>query len=173
MDLEQNVSFASVGGVIVDIVPAAVGVGALEGCILRVMVEDDDGNNVNFMVTPETFVVDWAPLPMGKKCVFWYRADAPAPLIYPPQYTAVVAAAMRNDRMVDVSFYDAALVNEQKMLQLNLDRSVKLRTANNQIFLGNPANHDLVVLYDNSTRSIPAQTTPKTVFVLCRPEDFR
>jgi hypothetical protein len=68
---------------------------------------------------------------------------------------------------VDVSFYDAELVNQEHTLQLKLDTSVELRTVGNQYFQGNPANHNLVVTYTTSTRSIPAQTTPGKVVVLC------
>ena len=89
------------------------------------------------------------------------------PLIYPPQYTAVVVAEERSDRYVDVSYYNNSLVNEEQTLQLNLDGTVDVRTVNNQYFQASPANHNLVVIYSSSTRSIPAQTTPSTVVVLC------
>ena len=82
------------------------------------------------------------------------------PLIYPPQYTAVVVAEDRNDRYVDVSYYNNSLTNEEQTLQLNLDGTVDVRTVNNQYFQASPADHNLVVIYSSSTRSIPAQTTP-------------
>lgn len=163
----HSCSYASVQGTIVDIVPARAGDGRSDSCILYFTVEDDNGNIVNFMVTPRTYVVDYKPLNVGMKCIFWYRTDVPAILIYPPQYTAVVAAPQRRDRMMNVSYYDAALVNEERTLQLHMDRSVALRTTNNQYFQGSPANHNLVVTYTNSTRSIPAQTTPESIVVLC------
>ncbi len=59
------------------------------------------------------------------------------------------------------------MLNEAHTLQLNLDGSVEVRTTNNQLFQGSPAGHNLVVEYDSSTRSIPAQTTPKRIVVLC------
>ncbi len=160
-------SFGSISGTIVDMVPARVGNRRADGCMLFVTLEDMDGNTVNFMVTPSTFVVDWETLSVGMKCTFWYQADAPVPLIYPPQYTAVVAAQEKNDRRIDVGFYNTSMVNETQTLQLNIDGSVDIRTTNNQYFQGSPANHNLVVIYDTSTRSIPAQTTPKMVVVLC------
>lgn len=163
----QRCSYASVQGTIVDMVPARTGDGRSDSCILYFTVEDDNGNIVNFMVTPQTFVVDYKPLGVGMQCTFWYRTDVPTILIYPPQYTAVVAAPQRRDRMINVSFYDAAQVNEERTLQLHMDRSVALRTTNNQYFQGSPANHNLVVTYTNSTRSIPAQTTPESIVVLC------
>ena len=129
--------------------------------------EDKDGNTVNFVMTPSSYVVDFETLSVGMMCTFWYAADAPMPLIYPPQYNAVVAAQEKNGRMIDVSYYNMTMVNEEQTLQLNMDGSVDVRTTNNQYFQGSPANHNLVVIYDNSTRSIPAQTTPRLVVVLC------
>ncbi len=159
--------FGFVRGTIVDMVPARIGNRRADGCMIFVTVEDMDGNTVNFIMTPATFVVDWETLSVGMETTFWYRTDAPAPLIYPPQYNAVVAAQEKNGRMIDVGYYNAAMVNESQTLQLNMDGSVNVRTSNNQYFQGSPANHNLVVLYDKSTRSIPAQTTPKEIVVLC------
>lgn len=167
MSSYRRSSFGSVTGTIVEMVPARVGNRRADGCMIFVTIEDMDGNTVNFMLMPSTFVVDWETLSVGMKCTFWYRADAPMPLIYPPQYTAVVAAQEKNGRMIDVGYYNTSMVNESQTLQLNLDGTVDIRTTNNQYFQGNPANHNLVVVYDSSTRSIPAQTTPKQVVVLC------
>ena len=159
--------FGSVTGTIVDMVPAGISGRRANGCVIFVTVEDRDGNTVNFLLSPAAFVVDYETLSVGMTCTFWYSADAPMPLIYPPQYSAVAAAREKNGRMVDVGHYDASLVNDEQTLQLNMDGSVDVRTTNNQYFQGSPANHDLVVIYDNSTRSIPAQTTPSRIVVLC------
>nr|WP_296486898.1 hypothetical protein [uncultured Acetatifactor sp.] len=159
--------FLSITGTIVELLPAGVGSRRADGCILFAGVEDTEGNTVNFMVTPVTYVVDFETLSVGMQCTFWYAADAPAPLIYPPQYHAVVAARERNGRMVSVGHFDLTMVNEDRTLQLNLDGSVDIRTTNNQHFQGSPSNRNLVVIYESSTRSIPAQTTPREVIVLC------
>lgn len=137
------------------------------GCILFVTVETADGETVNVILSPATFVVDFETLSVGMNCTFWYLADAPMILIYPPQYNAVVAARDMNSRMVDVSRYGQELVNQERTLQLKLDGAVDVRTTNNQYFQGSPADHDLVVVYETSTRSVPAQTTPKKIVVLC------
>ena len=159
--------FGSVTGTIVDMVPTRIGNRRANGCMIFVTLEDKDGNTVNFVMTPSTYVVDFETLSVGMMCTFWYAADAPMPLIYPPQYNAVVAAQEKNGRMIDVSYYNMTMVNEEQTLQLNMDGSVDVRTTNIQYFQGSPANHNLVVIYDNSTRSIPAQTTPRLVVVLC------
>lgn len=159
--------FGSVSGTIVDMVPAAMGNRRTNGCMIFVTVEDMDGNTVNFVVTPSTYVVDFETLSVGMPCTFWYNTDMPVPLIYPPQYNAVVAAQNKNGRMINVGYYNTSMVNEDQTLQLNVDGSVDVRTTNNQYFQGSPANHNLVVIYSNSTRSIPAQTTPQEIVVLC------
>ncbi len=163
----QRSSFASVKGTIVDMVPTRSGNRRSDGCVIFITIEDMDGNTVNFILNPSAYVVDFTTLSVGMTCTFWYRTDAPVPLIYPPQYNAVVAAQERRGRMIDVSFYNNSLLNEEQTLQLNLDGSVDLRTTNNQYFQGSPANHNLVVIYETSTRSMPAQTTPRKVIILC------
>lgn len=162
-----NLRFGWVRGTIVDIMPTRQGGRRANGCILFVTLETEDGETVNVILSPATFVVDFETLSVGMNCTFWYLADAPMILIYPPQYNAVVAAQDKNSRMVDVSRYGQDLVNQERTLQLKLDRSVDVRTTNNQYFQGSPAGHDLVVIYETSTRSIPAQTTPKRIVVLC------
>ena len=159
--------FGFVTGTIVELVPTKVGNRRADGCMLFTTVEDMDGNTVNFVVTPSTYVVDFETLSIGMPCTFWYSMDAPMPLIYPPQYNAVVAAVQKNGRMINVGYYDTSFVNEDQTLQLNMDKIVEVRTTNNQYFQGSPANHNLVVTYDNSTRRIPAQTTPLRIVVLC------
>lgn len=159
--------FASVTGIIVELMPARMGNRRVNGCVIFASLEDEDGNLVNFIVTPQTFVVGWETLSVGMRTTFWYRTDAPAPLIYPPQYNAVVAAQEKSGRMVNVDFYNNSLLNAAQNLQLNIDGSVDIRTTNNQYFQGSPAGHNLVVVYETSTRSIPAQTTPKEIIVLC------
>lgn len=160
-------SFGSMTGTIVEMTPMRLGNRRADACRIFVTVEDMDGNTINFIMTPSTYVVDFTTLSVGMRCTFWYRADAPVPLIYPPQYNAVVVAQERNDRFVNVSYYNSALINEEQTLQLNIDGTVDIRTTNNQYYQGNPANHNLVVSYVTSTRSLPAQTTPRRVMVLC------
>ena len=159
--------FGQVKGTIVDMVPARIGNRRANGCMIFATVEDMDGNTVNFVLTPSTYVVDFDTLSVGMLCTFWYAADAPMPLIYPPQYNAVAVAQEKNGRMVSVGYFNSSLVNEDDTLQLNLDGTVDVRTTNKQYFQGSPANHNLVVSYGSSTRSIPAQTTPMQIVVLC------
>jgi hypothetical protein len=102
------------------------------------------------------------------ECTFWFALNAPAILIFPPQYTAVAVARVKEDRQVEVAYFDEELVNDKKTLKLNLAEDQIIYTTNNQQFLGSLAGRDLLVEYDFTTRSIPAQTTPIKVVVLCR-----
>lgn len=159
--------FGSVTGTVVELAPTRMGGSRANSCVMLASLEDQEGNIVNFILSPSTYVVDFETLAVGMTCTFWYALDAPAPLIYPPQYSAVVAAQEKNGRMVSVGYFNSALVNEDRTLQLNLDGSVEVRTTNNQYFQGSPSNFNLVVTYGSSTRSIPAQTTPFKIVVLC------
>ena len=160
-------SYQGVQGTIVSMEPTRIGNRRADGCMMFVGLEDQEGNLVNFTVSPTTFVLDYVMLREGMEVTMYYRTDEPVPLIYPPQYRAAVVTPRMPGQMVDVDYYNRSLINQDMTLQLNLDGSVDITTTNNQRFLGSPANNDLVVVYTSSTRSIPAQTTPARIVVLC------
>lgn len=166
-ELSKGSLYASITGTIVDMVPTRTS-RQVSGCTIFVTLEDKEGNTVNFILSPDTYVVDFVTLSEGMDVTFWYRTDEPMLLIYPPQYNAAVVAKVQSSRMIDVDYYNSSLVNEGQTLRLNIDGSVSLRTTNNQYFQASPAGQNLVVIYDTSTRSIPAQTTPREIIVLCR-----
>ena len=168
MDFNNMASYGSFTGKIVEIMQHGVNGLNSDGCSLLVTVEAEDNNITNFVVNPATYVVDYETLEVGMECTFWYSLNAPAILIYPPQYTAVAVAEVEDDRQVEVAYFDEELVNDKKTLKLNLPQEQIVYTTNNQRFLGSPAERDLIVEYDFTTRSIPAQTTPIKVVVLCR-----
>lgn len=159
--------YGSVTGTVVEMTPAANTGRGNKGCLMFVNVEDEDGNLTVFLVAPSTYVLDYVRIAIGMKATFWYDTSAPMPLIFPPQYNAVVVAEEVAGRSVDVGYYNNALVNDSQTLKLNMDASTEVITVNNQNFIGSPAGNNLVVVYDFSTRSIPAQTTPMKVVVLC------
>lgn len=170
MNAMRRSRYMSVRGRIVSVEPTAFGNRRADGCMIFVGVEAMDGGMVYFMVTPATYVVDFITLSEGMTATFFYRADLPVPLIYPPQYTAVVVAPEEQGRFVFVGRFNNSMISDDQSLQLNLSNEVPVVTTNNQTFMGNIANHDLVVIYSNTTRSIPAQTTPMRVVVLCQQE---
>ena len=67
--------------------------------------------------------------------------------------------------MVYVGYFNNVFLSSDQGLKLNLAPSTTVVTQNNQTFLGNPGGHTLVVIYSQTTRSIPPQTTPtKSLF---------
>ena len=137
------------------------------GCSRMITVENESGNVVNFFVNAGTFVVDYITLFEGLFVTVFYDGNAAAPLIYPPQYTAGVLAPRMEGQMVFVGRFNNALLSSDRSLKLNLAPSTTVVTQNNQTFSGNPGGNVLVVLYSRTTRSIPPQTTPEKVIVLC------
>lgn len=130
-----------------------------------VTVEDSKGDITNFAMSKDTYVVDFETLAIGMDCTFWYPFDAPAPLIFPPRYSAAVAAVNKDGRNIKVDCFDDNFVSAGRDLQIHIE-GVEVLTTNNQVYYGCPAGRNLVVFYENTTRSIPAQTTPDRVIVL-------
>ncbi|MBB4825464.1 hypothetical protein HNO89_002698 [Sporosarcina luteola] len=140
---------------------------SMAGCFLLFTVQNRNGSVVNLVIEPGTYFVDHVSVKVGDQVTGFYDADLPVPLIYPPQYQAIVVAKNQSDQFVDVDFYDNQLVNSKGTLKLNLSRQTKIVLENGQSFTRYPANRELVVVYSATTRSIPAQTTPSQVIVLC------
>ena len=84
--------YLQVQGTIVAIEPMNAGNGKADGCIMLVSVEDEEGALTIFKVNPNTYVVDFKTLQEGMEAIFFYFADTPPALVFPPQYEAVVVA---------------------------------------------------------------------------------
>lgn len=139
----------------------------LTGCFKLFTVQDRNDSVVNFVIEPETYFVDHAKVKVGDRVTGFYDANAPVPLIYPPQYRAVVVAKDRLNQFVKVDYFNYQLISSDGSLKLNLSRDTEMVLENGQAFTLYPANRDLVVIYGATTRSIPAQTTPHKIIVLC------
>lgn len=137
------------------------------GCYKIFTVENETGEIVNFVIEPSTYFVDNKFFSIGDRVIGFYDANAPVPLIYPPQYRAVVMALFSNLRNVIVDFFDSQLVNSNNTLKLNLAPCTSIINRNGQPFTRRPSNRNLVAIYGASTKSIPAQTTPYRIIVLC------
>lgn len=137
------------------------------GCYKLISIQKMDGEIVNFIVSPTTYFVDLVMVRPGDPVTGFYDANAPVPLIYPPQYQAIVMARAVPYQNVKVDFFNEALVSSDGMLKLNIAPTTQIVLENGQAFTGNPTNRYLVVVYGPTTRSIPAQTTPEQIVVLC------
>ncbi len=122
---------------------------------------------VRFAAGPDTFVVDATRLSPGMSVAAFYDANLPVPLIFPPQYQAVIIARRRQNENVAAGFFNRNLVAADQSLQLNIGAATEIAAANGLPFTCSPGGQYLVVFYTATTRSIPPQTTPRRVVVFC------
>lgn len=141
--------------------------GESEGCYKLMTVENRQGGIVNFVISPTTYFVYAETVNAGDMITGYYDGDAPVPLIYPPQYQALIIVKENNVENVKVDFFNSQFVSRDGQLKLNLSPNTPILLRNWQPFTKNPANHNLIVIYGPTTRSIPAQTTPLEVIVWC------
>lgn len=159
--------YRSFRGTVVQIEDLMVTTGDNSGCTKLFTLSDSSGNIVNFVVSPSTYFVNLEMVRVGDNVIGFYDASLPVPLIYPPQYRAIVMAIESSFMNVTVDTFNRQLINTAGTLKLNVGPFTLITLTNGQAFTGSLVNRDLVVLYDITTRSIPAQTTPIQVIVLC------
>ncbi|MCL2811408.1 MAG: hypothetical protein FWD25_05910 [Clostridia bacterium] len=139
-----------------------------------IQIEDEAGNPTTLLVSEATCYPFEQEIGVGDKVTGYYRFSPIMPLIFPPQYTAeVVVAGMPEDQSIHVDRFstelegfEGMLVSEDGMLALRIDENTQIVTSDGEGFDGELNGLDLVVIYDVSTRSIPAQTTPIAIIVL-------
>ena len=140
---------------------------ASAGCYKLMSLENVDLGPVNFIISPGTYFVNHEVIKVGDKVTGFYDANAPVPLIYPPQYRAIVMAKNTGAQNVTVDYFNNQLISSDGNLKLNIGPSTEVILTNDQIFNRYPGNRSLIVLYGPTTFSIPAQTTPYKIIVLC------
>lgn len=160
--------FGKFHGTVVEIEDlSGLGTGRRSGCYKRFTVTNEVGETVNFVVKPDTYFVDHSQVSVGMDVTGFYDANVPTILIYPPQYDAVVMAVDIPGQSVKVDWFGWNLVSWDQTLKLNISEDTELLLMNDQPFNGTLGNRSLIVVYGPSTRSIPAQTTPDQVIVMC------
>lgn len=137
------------------------------GCYKLMAVDGGQGQFVHFVVEPTTYVVNHRMIRIGDRITGFYDVNAPVPLIYPPQYRAVVVAVDSPDNHVKVDYFNEQLESSDGQLQLHIDPQTVVLLENGQAFSGNLNHRNLIVVYGATTKSIPAQTTPSQIIVLC------
>lgn len=131
-----------------------------------VLVKARDGSIANFLITKDTVFADGAVLKAGENISGYFRANAPMLMIYPPQYSVEIILKGSQALSVDADIYDADLLNQAGSLKLNIGEKTIVQRADGSRYTGSLQNRKLIVYYDISTKSLPAQTTPKKVIVL-------
>lgn len=135
-------------------------------CMQQVTIRNSDGIQ-NFIISPDTYVISEIRLRVGMNVTAFYDADLPIPLIYPPQYQAIIIGRRNPQENLYAGEFDNDLVSFDGTLKLNVGRSTDIVTSNGQPFPCPLGGQTLIVYYTITTRSIPAQTTPRKIIVIC------
>lgn len=138
-------------------------------CNLIVSIISENGI-VNLLVSPDTYVANCLRLVRGMSIIAFYDANAPVPLISPPQFQAIVIAQKSPRENVMLMKFDENLTAYDNSLQLNIGPNTMVTTSNGQPFNCSLGNHLLLVYYSETTRSIPPQTSPRRIIVMCQLE---
>jgi len=139
--------------------------GEIEGMNLGFISLEGEFGNATFVTDFNTFVLGDA-LAVGDYITGFYLMNMPMAMIYPPQYN--VSVIVNGDfTNVAVCRFDENLINTDNTLQLNISNETEIILQSGEsMLIEDLANRKLVVVYDISTRSIPAMTTPSLVVVL-------
>lgn len=159
--------FAPVRGTVTSIEDFTPDASASAGCYKLMSLESKESGPVNFVISSRTYFVNHEVVKVGDEVTGFYDANAPAILIYPPQYPAIVIAKVSKSENVKVDYFDNQLINSSGDLKLNIAPTTKVMLTNDQPFDRYPGNRNLIVVYGPTTKSIPAQTTPNKIIVLC------
>ena len=132
----------------------------------QVKLKGADDSEVFFSITDKTYFATDADLAVGDNFTGFYAAG-PIIMIYPPRFTAeVVAVNLPDSQMIKVDRFDEELVSSDGQLKLNDVNPAQVTLQDGEPFEGDLAGRKLVIFYDKSTKSIPAQTTPQKIVVL-------
>ncbi|NLB88050.1 MAG: copper amine oxidase N-terminal domain-containing protein, partial [Syntrophomonadaceae bacterium] len=129
-------------------------------------IEDNMGGPAHIIVAEDTYIVDNAEIAVGDEIIYFYDISLPMIMIYPPQIKADVIALKNSERNIKVDIFDKDLVSLDNTLKLNITEQTEVIFRDGSTYKGSLANQKLIVIYDISTKSIPAQTSPKKVIVL-------
>lgn len=102
----------------------------------------------------------------GMQIMVFIGENTPMTMSIPPMSSSISAVVINTDKNVDFSAYGDDFVNSKNNLQLNMDESVKVfDMKGNTVSADDIKGKNALVLYAESTKSIPAQTTPLLVVV--------
>ncbi|PIC73516.1 stalk domain-containing protein [Sporosarcina sp. P17b] len=127
-------------------------------------------------VNEETLIYDNAgkktKLKIGDSVSAYTDSNKPMILIFPPQYTPDVVIVEKDEESTAVvGIFDDELVDPYLKLQLNVDDSSDISSSSGDpVKVDDLKGNDLLVFYKETTKSIPAQTTPKKVVLLDKME---
>lgn len=131
-----------------------------------VLIEDKKNKEVNIIITKDTYVINGENLDIGVAVSGYYDANAPALMIYPPQYAAEVFVVECKDYFVAVKDFGSELISSDKAIKLNVTETKTIISKDGVPFTGTLENKKLIVFYTVSTKSLPAIVNPSKIIVL-------
>lgn len=156
-----NTTYIPITGVIRSITPFSG-----ECCSQFISLSTDNGM-INFISSPETYIINNTFLLPRMRITAFYDPNQPVPLIFPPQYRAVLISLASHQEQIAYGFFHRNLVAADNSLKLNIGPLTDVVTKNGQRFHCAIGGRELIVFYTNTTRSIPPQTTPRKIIVAC------
>jgi len=160
--------FISISGTIISIDTFPTSTNDSSSCTLIIGLQSQNRDLNYFILDQNTYFVNHITLRKGDYITAFYDSMVPTPLIFPPRYRGVVIVPLLRQSFVKVSYFNENLISSDGQLKLNIGSRTRILLPNNQTYLGDLGNQNLVVIYGPSTKSIPAQTTPIEVIVLCQ-----
>ena len=138
-----------------------------DDCCSMILALDVDGEVTNVVVSGDTAVIDHVRLRPGMRVAAFYDTNLPTPAVYPPQYRAELVAPLRRGQQVMLDYFNDQMESADGSLKLNIGPMTNVMTMNGQPYTCSPENMELLVFYTAATFSMPAQTTPQRVIVMC------
>lgn len=157
----MNTTYIPVTGTVTGIVPHR------DNCCMQTLSMQTDNGPMNLILSPGTYVADNIRLRRGMRVTGFYDAGQPAPLIFPPQFQASAITQTQEPEMVTLDYFERNLVSSHNTLKLNISRNTSITTGNGQTYTCSLEGKLLLVYFTVTTRSIPPQTTPSRIIVLC------
>lgn len=140
-------------------------------------------DGTRFVLQPQNIILDVKSLEMkkaddlkiGMSVTVVIDKSAPMTMSLPPMCSGQTAVLINSsDKHIEVAYFDDELVNETNTLKLNISNETMIQNSRGErrVFTEEDVkNQDAIVIYTASTRSIPAQTNPEYVLILCKEEE--
>nr|WP_312577639.1 stalk domain-containing protein [Sedimentibacter sp.] len=172
---QENAFYNSFTGTVKDIIENDNGT-------RKIYVEGSDETPAYFVVSENTYFVDDVKIDIGMEITGFYESGKPMIMIYPPQYNIEIIAPVVEGKNIKADKFDNDLLSFDKTLKLNISEDTEILWENGTTinWIKKPtiseletvlSNRKLIVLYDVTTKSIPAQTTPNKIIVLSEQEN--
>lgn len=156
-----NLSFTPVTGIVQNITPMR------NECCQQMLTLFNSNGITNVIISPDTYVINETRLRPGMTVTAFYDGNAPVPLIFPPQYRALILGRHSPNETMMADYFDRTLTASDQSLKLNIASSTEIVTSNGQVYSCPLFERLLIVYYSVTTRSIPPQTTPRKVIIVC------